>query len=381
MALGEVAHGSHELFTLEHRAFRYLAREKGFATFALETSWTSGLRLNDYVLHGTGDPRAVMAEEHANGAYPWAVQEYVDLVEWMRSHNRRHPDAPLQFMGNDFAHPYIPDSLFDAVADHVARHHPALAPEVEALHRDLRAHPTTEGFSALPQEDRRRIAGDARRVVRLLADRGTDHGPDHGQRPGPDRDAHAWAVQHARVIAQTATLLAYDLEDPQEIPQAMRYRDELMARNTVWWRRHTGHKVLVSAHNGHTAYVTYDPANYPVSQGTYMRRQLGTDYLSIGTTFGHGAATVPHGENGEWVVDRFDPPREGSSEHTLDRVGHATYLLDARTAPPPARGWLEQTRPTRDIGPPGDPYRPYALAEGHDLLIHLHAIGPARPLP
>lgn len=57
-----------------------------------------------------------------------------------------------------------------------------------------------------------------------------------------------------------------------------------------------------------------------------------------------------------------------------------TYLLDLRTAPAPARQWLRHTRPTRDIGPPGDPYRLYSLARGHDLLIHLHVISAAHPL-
>ncbi|WP_129666174.1 erythromycin esterase family protein [Phytoactinopolyspora endophytica] len=371
VALGEVAHGARELFTLKHRVFRYLVLEKGFTTFALETSWTSGLRLSDYVRHGTGDPRGIMAEEFGGGAWPWGVREYLDLIEWMRDHNRRHPETQVQFMGNDLAHPYIPGTLFDDVINYVAEHYPALRHRFVELYRDLKAHATTDEFSALPQPRRRRIAALARRAERLLA----------AQPPGADRATHDWTAQHARVIAQTATLLAFDLEDPTEIPDAMRYRDELMARNTIWWHHHTGHKILLSAHNGHTAYQTYDPENYPVIQGTYIRDLLGADYLSIGTTLGAGAATTPDGEDGDWEVRRFDPPREGSSEHTLNRLPHAYYLLDMRATPQPAHEWLRERRPTRDIGPPGDPYRPYTLANGHDLLIHLRQLRPANPLP
>ncbi|MGI5216131.1 erythromycin esterase family protein [Plantactinospora sp. CA-290183] len=369
VGLGEVVHGAHELFALKHRAFRYLVREKGFTTFALETSWTAGLRLNDHVLHGIGNPRAIMAEEFGV-AWPWNVHEILDLIRWMRAHNLRHPTRPVQFMGTDMAHPRIPTSLFERVTGYAARQHPALEPQLTALYRELHVHATTAAFMALPQPDRRRIAENVREAHRLLA----------AQPSGPDRTAFDWAVQHARVLAQTATLLSYDLADPQQIPQAMRYRDELMADNTAWWNRHTDHKILLSAHNGHTAYQTYDPEHYPVIQGTYLRQLLGADYMSIGTTFGHGASTVPEGENAEWTVHRFDPPRRGSSEHTLDQIPHRAYLIDLRTAPPPAREWLHQDRPTRDIGPPGDPYRPYTLAHGHDVLVHLHNLRPATPL-
>jgi erythromycin esterase len=370
VALGEVMHGAHELFTLKHRVFRYLALEEGFTTFAFETSWTSGRRLNEYVRHGTGDPRRVMAEEFGAGDWPWGVREYLDLIEWMRAHNLRHPEAPVQFMGNDVAHPSIPDSLFQEVIDYITEHHPTLGAEIVELYRELRANTTTAELGALPQSQRQRIAGQARRAQRLLA----------AQRPGSDRTAHDWTVQQARILAQTARLFAFDLEDPQQVAEAMRFRDELMARNTAWWRHHTGHKILLSAHNGHTAYETYDPQRYPVIQGTYLRQLLGTSYLAVGTTFGHGASTTPEGPNGEWLTNEFDPPRQGSSEHTLDRVPHPAYLLDLRAVRPPAHEWLHQTRPTRDVGPPGDPYRPYTLADGHDLLIHLHAIHPANPL-
>ncbi|GAA2102532.1 hypothetical protein GCM10009801_76640 [Streptomyces albiaxialis] len=374
VALGEAVHGAHEMFTLKHRVFRYLVEEKCFTTFALETGWGAGLRLDAYVRTGEGDLRALMERELGGGAWPWHVEEYLDLLTWMRAHNVRHPGAPVRFMGNDLCHPRIDGALFAYVRRHVARRHPELRRVIEPLYEELRAHATTASFSALPQTRRRALAERARRAVRLLAARrGTDG--THG--------THAWAVQHARVIAQTVTLLSYDLEDPGETREAMRYRDALMARNTAWWHRHTGHRMLLSAHNGHTAYETYDPAHYPETQGAYLRRALGRDYLSVGTTFGSGSSTVPDDE-GRWQTERHGPPRAGSSEAVLDAAGAATprgdYVLDLRTAPPRARAWLHTSRPTRDVGPPGDPYRPYVLGRGHDVLVHLHRLHAARPL-
>ncbi|MFI1258182.1 erythromycin esterase family protein [Streptomyces netropsis] len=374
VGLGEVAHGAHELFTLKHRVFRYLVEKKGFTTFALEAGWGAGLRIDAYVRHGTGDPRTIMEEEFGNGAWPWLVQEYLDLITWMREHNVRHPESPVRFMGNDLAYPRIDDMLFERVLGYVGRRHPALRARFEGLYGELWTHAAEADFSALQPAERRRLAGLARRAVRTL----------EGLRPGPDRAAYDWAVQHARVIEQTATLLSFDLKDPASWPEAMRYRDELMARNTAWWYSHTGHKILLSGHNGHTAYETYDPTHYPVTQGAYLRKLLGEDhYLSVGTTFGRGAATVP-GDDGKWRTEEFGAPRAGSSEELLERVGHETryrdFLVDLRTAPPTARDWSHRARPTRDIGPPGDPYRPFALGKGHGVLIHLHAFRAARPL-
>lgn len=393
VGLGEVAHGARELFTLKHRVFRYLVEEKGFTTFALETNWAAGLRINAYLLHGTGDPRTIMDEEFGNGAWPWHVREYLDLVKWMRRHNVRHPGRQVQFMGNDLCVPRIADTLFERVLGYVGEHHSSLRPMFGRLYRELWSHAAESDFSALPQPERRRIAGQVRHAVALLEGLrpeggaigtvGGASGSTGGSTSDGSWDSYAWTVQHARVIAQTAKLLAYDLTDGKQTAEAMRYRDELMARNTAWWHRHTGHRILLSAHNGHTAYETYAPVRYPVAQGTYLRKLLGDDYLSVGTTFGSGAATTPDGD-GEWQTDRFEPPRAGSSEDVLGRAGAAAgsrnFLLDLRAAPPVARDWLNESRPTRHIGPPGDPYRPYALSAGHDVLIHLHRFRPARRL-
>jgi erythromycin esterase len=373
VALGEAAHGAHELFALKHRVFRHLVAEHGFTTFALETGWGGGLRIDAFLRRGTGDLDAILAEEFGGGAWPWYVEEYAALFCWMRAHNVRHPAAPVRFMGNDLLHPRLPRYLFDLLLRHARRHAPGLVADLEDCYRELRGGVTTAAIRALPAAERAALAAAARRAARLLAAR----------RPAPAaREEHAWAVRHALVIADTLELLDL-VETPGRVPEAMRFRDEMMARNTVWWYRHTGGKVLLSAHNGHVAYRTYDPADYPRTQGAYLRDALGGDYLVVGTTFGSGAATTP-GADGGWVTETFAPPRPDSSEAVLERAGglagHPDFVLDLRTVPGAARAWLRQTRPTRDLGKGGEPYRPYVLADGLDVLIHLHAIGPAHPL-
>ncbi|MET8978355.1 erythromycin esterase family protein [Streptomyces sp. NPDC004539] len=69
VGLGEATHGSHEFFALKARVFRHLVEKKGFRTFALEAPWSTGRRLDAYVVHGEGDDIA------------WTGPEVYDEVE------------------------------------------------------------------------------------------------------------------------------------------------------------------------------------------------------------------------------------------------------------------------------------------------------------
>ncbi|CAM5544036.1 Erythromycin esterase family protein OS=Streptomyces alboniger OX=132473 GN=CP975_32310 PE=4 SV=1 [Streptomyces alboniger] len=151
-------------------------------------------------------------------------------------------------------------------------------------------------------------------------------------------------------------------------------RDRVMAANTAWWQRQTGDKVLLSAHNAHVAYVSYDP-RYPKMQGAFLRDRLGERYTSIGFTFDRGGLMAQSQDSEVWKPRSLAPAAPGMNEHTLDQVRHDDYYLDTRTAPAAARRWLGEPRPTRSIGTayPDGPYK-IALGRSHDVLIHLHEV-------
>jgi erythromycin esterase len=58
--LGEATHGTREFFQLKHRVIEYLAAQKGFIIFSIEGNMPEAYRLNDYVLHGVGDPKQLL---------------------------------------------------------------------------------------------------------------------------------------------------------------------------------------------------------------------------------------------------------------------------------------------------------------------------------
>ncbi|CAL9330040.1 hypothetical protein SUDANB145_00047 [Streptomyces sp. enrichment culture] len=377
VGVGEAAHGSRDFAALRHRVFRYLVEEKGFRSFVLEANWSAGARLDHYLLTGRGDPVRIMSEEFQNAFLLLHSQEYLDMIRWMRAYNVAHPDDPVRFAGDDNG--YAGPELYDRVVGHVRRDHPDLLPAVTELYRGLRpALPVGEWIRATmtaPLEERRARAERTGRVLALLRAR---------EPAGTDED-HAWAVQHAAVIDQVARLYSFDLADPQAAPEAMVYRDTVMAENTLWWQRRTGHRTVLGGHNSHL-YTSSSTPDLPVTQGEVLRRRLGDGYLAVGLSFGRGAvhATEKGLQNPtDDDVRRFEvaPPPPGSVEHTLDRVSHRSWYFDLRTAPPAARAWLDVTRPKREIGtdfpPPGDQVRPLRSA---DLMVHLREIRPSRRL-
>ncbi|MFJ6386581.1 erythromycin esterase family protein [Streptomyces sp. NPDC091972] len=364
VGVGEATHGSHDFFALKDRLFRYLVEEKGFRTFALEAPWSTGLRLDDYVVHGTGDPQRIMREEFQRDYLWWNNTDYLRLVEWMRARNVRNPGDPVRFVGDDTA--WTGPETYDAVVARVTALDPTAGERLAGLYGRLRpteqAGASIERHLAMPYAERRELAERSGEALELVRRAGAD----------------ARTVQDATAIDRTARQYAFDFEDPGQVAAAMRYRDEAMAANVVWWQRHTGTKILLSAHDAHVGYESYDPAS-PQSQGAFLRDSLGSAYVNVGLTFGRGSF-VATGQDGaavrRWTVG---PAAAGSNERTLDRVRYRDYALDLRTVASPARAWLHGARPTYRIGTayPDGPHE-VALARTHDVLIHLHRVTAAR---
>ncbi|MFI6642435.1 erythromycin esterase family protein [Streptomyces sp. NPDC050504] len=375
VGLGEATHSSHEFFTVKHRVLRYLVEEKGFRAFALEAPWSTGLRLDAYLLRGEGDLKQIMDEEFRGTYRWWNNAEYRDLLQWMRAYNVKHPKDPVRFVGDDsgFAGP----ELYDKVKAYAASARPGIVPQLTELYRGLR--PATDAetyvndYLSKPLAERKELAGRTGRAVDLLT-----------QRPatGTGADAHAWAVQHATAIHQMTTLYAFDWDSPQDISRAMLHRDRIMAQNVAWWQRHTGDKIVLAAHNSHIALNTYVPDTYPKVQGGFLREELGGGYLSVGLTFDRGSFNA-FGHDGEARRFTVGPAAPGTAEHTLDKVRHRDFMVDLRDTPAPARTWLAAPHTVKNIGAtyPGIADAPQIrLARSHDMVIHLHQVGAAHLL-
>jgi erythromycin esterase-like protein len=82
---------------MKHRLTEFLASELGFAIFSIEANMPEAYRLNDYVLYGKGDPKALL-----QGMYfwTWNTEEVLAMIEWMRQFNAAGKGR-VQFTGFD----------------------------------------------------------------------------------------------------------------------------------------------------------------------------------------------------------------------------------------------------------------------------------------
>jgi erythromycin esterase-like protein len=129
--LGEATHGTREFFQLKHRMVELLASQMGFTIFSIEANMPEAYRLNDYVLHGNGDPKELL-----KGMYfwTWNTQEVLDMILWMRKFNQA--GGHLQFTGFDMQTPTL---SLDLVRKFVGRHDLAYAEPLEASWKDVLA--------------------------------------------------------------------------------------------------------------------------------------------------------------------------------------------------------------------------------------------------
>lgn len=95
VALREVTHGSGEIYRLKDRMYRYLARNKGYDIFSLEAAMPEAYNVNQYVVYGEGDPKALLKGMHF---WTWQTEEMLSIVNWMKQYNSQNQDK-IRFSG------------------------------------------------------------------------------------------------------------------------------------------------------------------------------------------------------------------------------------------------------------------------------------------
>jgi erythromycin esterase len=89
--LGEASHGTSEFYTWRAEITKRLITEKGFSFIAVEGDWPDCYRVNRYAKGMENSGSSAFEVLHAFSRWPtwmWANREIVDLIEWLRSHNK-----------------------------------------------------------------------------------------------------------------------------------------------------------------------------------------------------------------------------------------------------------------------------------------------------
>ncbi|MEU2390878.1 erythromycin esterase family protein [Streptomyces sp. NPDC007369] len=318
----------------------------------------------------------------------------LDVVEWMRAHNRGvPPQRQVRFAGID---PQLCGDSVGAVASFLARVAPERVAHFGALGVLAYARPGTR-----PDPNRLLL-----RLARSLTGFPEDHRAEFAARTTAEEADGA--VEHARMIGRAADVVtrAADPGSPQEGVLAVRdrYMAEAVARlvdadegedgserargGAGGGAGGAGVRVAVWAHNGHIAKDVYD-GGVP-ALGSRLRERYGDGYHALGLLFGKGSFRARRGAT---VQGPGVPHRMGSGRRFVEsRFAAAVpgdFSVDLRAADPSsgAARWLREPHTRRSSGAavPRWTYRfhaaPLVPAQDDDGLAFVSHSTCSRPLP
>ncbi|MFF3569647.1 erythromycin esterase family protein [Nocardia jiangxiensis] len=98
VALGASTRDTHELSVLAHQVFAVSRGTHGVSQSPPRGGDATSAAMDRYVRSGEGDPRALLAEARSF----WRTGETLDVVEWVRRYNQRHPEDLMRI-----AHPEL----------------------------------------------------------------------------------------------------------------------------------------------------------------------------------------------------------------------------------------------------------------------------------
>ena len=320
VALGEPALGMHETLVFRNRLFEYLVEEEGFTAIAVESAFPESKPLTTYIAGGPGT-----AEDALTNSRTWwhePLDENLQLVRWMRSHNtkpdRKHPvrlyAIDLSYTGPWGSRP-TPLAL-EAALGYLDEVDATSAQELRTILQPwlLRlASPMADWTSS--EHDAFTAAIDdvvalfERERVRYLA--------------ASSPTEYEWAHRAVIVAQQTDRMFRAAPSEPpgdRVPPSAWRMvnaRDAAMAENVLWALRQEGEtgRVLVVTHSVHaqiaaTAGGPWDSyGRRPTSMGQYLRASLGEKLVAVGMVEAPQSTAAGSGFDGLVGLGSLTPAR------------------------------------------------------------------------
>lgn len=372
VGLGESTHGTREFFRLKQRIIEFLVREAGFTTLAMEASASAARALDAYVRHGTGDPARLLTRL---GYWTWRTEEMLDLVEWLRAHNRGLPEGRrVRFVGTD---PQRCADSVEALAAFLSRVAPERAEDVRELAVLTQARPASH-----PAPEQALL-----RRAEALAGFLEDHREEFAR--GTTVEAADEVLEHARILLRAADLVTRSPGLRSGEDSVFAVRDRYMADAVARLVDDSPQaRVIVWAHNGHIAKGTYGDG--VPALGSRLRERYGDGYYALALLFGKGSFRARRGHDLEGPPLRH---RIGTGHRSVEaRLAGASpgdFYADLRATGPSSEAaqWLRAPQLQRSFGAavPRFVYRfhvaPLVPAEDYDGIAFVARSTCSRLLP
>lgn len=353
VGLGEATHGDHEFFATAGRIVRFLVSQMGFSIVAIEANMPEAYRLNEYLLHGQGDPKKLIEDMHF---WIWDTQGMLELIEWLRQYNASGK-GKVMFTGFDMQ---LPGLAEEEVREFIAKVEPAYLPALNHAYQVVNVLADSGKAEATLSFIQ---VGQWKEAAQEVYDHLQAQQNAYLDKAGASEVARA--IQNARIVLQGADV--YGTRNPAQ------HRDADMAKSVEWIAaQHPKAKIVLWAHDLHIGRL------YGWRMGVHLAQAFGAAYRPIGFFFYQGQYNAVKPGAGV-TVNTADPAYPASIGGVFHQLGLPRFILDLRkVADNPASAWLADLHDFRVYGAVAESgyvvFSFIALAHAFDAVIFFDRI-------
>ena len=288
IALGEVSHGSSEIFKMKNRIIQYLVTNNDFDIFSIEAAMPEAYKLNDYTIRGEGNPIKLIWGMYF---WTWSTEEMLNMVEWMHQFNR--PKQRILYTGFDMqAFEGAVNEFFEAFQGNEE-----VENKITVLKEIL--YGTRVGNININDDKMKELEA----ILSFLQNSiGTS----------------SFQIYEKEWLQQNITVIRQYLGNNT----VNNWRDKCMAENFMWIKEHNpDSRFVIWAHNMHIMKTSN-------MMGFHLAQKLGDDYTTFGFTFFNGRFTAV-GSSG---LASFEAAKAyaGTLEYFLNQLNEPIFILDLK---------------------------------------------------
>jgi erythromycin esterase-like protein len=339
VGFGEDGHGTAEHFELQAEAAKYMIEHQRAAIVAFEVSPFLAMAMNN-VLQPGGDPQQIQAIVKESEALVWNNKGIVDLLTWIHSWNREHPNQTVEVMGISpkLSAEYFktPKNFFTAlqISDtSITQKFKTLLSDLLELEKKIQEAQRNNHLTSQPK-----LRNNLKSQLSKL------QGQVAGQIKAQGTSSPGEGVKLGQILEHTQNALTFllsmlDVQNGDNYP-SRKCRDQLMAQRVIdiEERLDPEARIVVLAHNMHIAkkegesicYPDGIPVNSEPNQhaldefGSHLARKYGPGYCAFLSTTVEGSV-----RNWDGASRRCEAPSQ-SLEAVFEKTGFGSLFLDVR---------------------------------------------------
>lgn len=363
IGLGEATHGTHEFFVYKHRLVKLLTTKADFKIFVIEADFAGSQTMNNYILHGEGDPLNAL---YNMGVGVWMTNEFVAMVEWMRQYNStQKPENKIRFYGSDMQNPQI---AAKKIKDYLLNEQ-KLNTTIET---GLELFINRNQIKKYSKSDKKLIALSLSEIDKIFK-----------SVLETDNKEHKFLNHCKRELEQNLELISKGGGFSRTI-----LRNKFMAENVNWvYNFENQEKTMFWAHNEHIALSSNQSKIIP--SGYHLKEQFGDDYYAFGFSFYGGEIRAYNSELRKYeICSIIEVSVEKSADKIFNQCNKSNFILDFNSASEndEINEFLDTKLYSRAIGakyyPVDNVNRNYSfrkLIESFDGLIFFNETSSSRP--